>query len=481
MACFLYLCSINFKLKEFQFNTSTPKFLLFLILHSLFFILFITINSLYTTSKLNTYSYIFYGHLTLISSSIPLFFIFFSSIKSFFNFIIITRHYFLIVITLIFANHLLMNSYIIENSSIAAFSQPLKYYIFNSVYFLLRLFFEDSFFNLDTLMIGTHKFNVFLGFGCSGIQGVNIIILLTSAYYLLERKNLTIKLTTFIFFVSLGVCISLILNSLRIALLISIGAVGYEEWAIGSFHSYSGILILTFLVITFCFFINNSFSKNQFKVKLYSTLSNNIAAPYITPLLTLLSLSLLFSLFTISWDWTYPIKVIILSFLLLKFRKFYLNIINFNFSIYPILIGIFAAFLWLKIPSLAGNEQHQHSFLQSQNFIFITWITFKVIGSCILVPIIEEIAFRGFLLRFLIHKEFNKIHIGTFSLKSLIISSIIFGFLHQHLVGGFITSILFSIALYKKKSLFDAILAHSVTNIIIAYMVIFENNWSLWI
>ena len=48
-----------------------------------------------------------------------------------------------------------------------------------------------------------------------------------------------------------------------------------------------------------------------------------------------------------------------------------------------------------------------------------------------LVPIAEELAFRGFLYRWLISRKFETVPFGQFSLIALFASSLLFGMLHE--------------------------------------------------
>jgi CAAX prenyl protease-like protein len=64
------------------------------------------------------------------------------------------------------------------------------------------------------------------------------------------------------------------------------------------------------------------------------------------------------------------------------------------------------------------------------------WLTARVVGSVVIVPIAEELAFRGYLLRRVIDADFTSISPKQFTLASFLISSIAFGALHGRWLAG---------------------------------------------
>jgi CAAX prenyl protease-like protein len=108
------------------------------------------------------------------------------------------------------------------------------------------------------------------------------------------------------------------------------------------------------------------------------------------------------------------------------------------------------------------------------------WLTFRVIGTVITVPLAEELAFRGYLTRRLITAEFREVPQGQFRLSSLLVSSVLFGALHGRWLAGTLAGLLYALALYRRRELFDAVLAHATTNALIAAEVFLAGAWSLW-
>jgi CAAX prenyl protease-like protein len=108
------------------------------------------------------------------------------------------------------------------------------------------------------------------------------------------------------------------------------------------------------------------------------------------------------------------------------------------------------------------------------------WQAFRILGYVVTVPIAEELAFRGYLLRRVISNDFEQVAPGTFTWPSWIATSVLFGLMHgSHWLLGTIAGLLFAAALYRRGRLSDSIWAHMTTNGLIAVYATAVGNWSL--
>ena len=114
-------------------------------------------------------------------------------------------------------------------------------------------------------------------------------------------------------------------------------------------------------------------------------------------------------------------------------------------------------------------------------FRSLTWVILRLIGGVVTVPIAEELAFRGFGLRRLISSDFESVPWKSFTWTSLLISSLLFGAMHgERWLAGTAAGILYALAMRWRGRLGDAILAHAVTNGLLAVWVLAFGRWELW-
>ena len=101
--------------------------------------------------------------------------------------------------------------------------------------------------------------------------------------------------------------------------------------------------------------------------------------------------------------------------------------------------------------------------------------------AAILVPIIEELFWRGWMMRWLIDVDFLKVPLGAFAPTSFAITAILFASVHgPYWEVGLLTGIIYNWWMVKTRSLGDCILAHAVTNAILSAYVVLGDQWQYW-
>jgi hypothetical protein len=119
----------------------------------------------------------------------------------------------------------------------------------------------------------------------------------------------------------------------------------------------------------------------------------------------------------------------------------------------------------------AASPQHDPLFL-----------TFRVLNSVVTVPILEELFWRGFLMRWLINRDFTLVRLGTYSPGAFWIVAMLFASEHgSYWDVGLLAGVAYNLWIVRTRNLPDSILAHAVTNACLAAWVIFAGRWQYWI
>jgi len=97
-------------------------------------------------------------------------------------------------------------------------------------------------------------------------------------------------------------------------------------------------------------------------------------------------------------------------------------------------------------------------------------------GLVLLVPVIEELFWRAWLMRYLVSHDFERIPLGTYSAASFWICAVLFATEHgPYWDVGLAAGIVFNWWMIRTRNLGDCILAHAVTNACLgAYVVVFS-------
>jgi CAAX prenyl protease-like protein len=92
----------------------------------------------------------------------------------------------------------------------------------------------------------------------------------------------------------------------------------------------------------------------------------------------------------------------------------------------------------------------------------------------------EELFWRSFLMRWIDAPDFESVAPSQLSLKSFIITVLLFGFEHNLWLAGIVAGAAYSLLYMRHRSLWSPILAHAVTNGLLGIWVVRTGNWSYW-
>jgi len=109
-------------------------------------------------------------------------------------------------------------------------------------------------------------------------------------------------------------------------------------------------------------------------------------------------------------------------------------------------------------------------------------LAFRSIRAVILVPILEELFWRAWLMRWLISTDFEKVPLGTYAATAFWVTAALFASEHgPYWDVGLITGVIYNWWMVRTKSLGDCILMHAVTNACLSVFVIVGGHWEYWL
>ncbi len=183
--------------------------------------------------------------------------------------------------------------------------------------------------------------------------------------------------------------------------------------------------------------------------------------------------------------WIYPLQTLVCGFLLVKWWR--------ESSITPprrlmigIAIGILVFILWISPQAFFGYARRIDGFnpdlFANQSSLYWPTILFRFLRLVVVVPLVEEIFWRGFLLRYLIDEKFDRVPFGTFSWLSFSIVTLAFGFSHSQpdWAAAILTGVLYNMVVYWSKNLATCVLTHAVTNLLLGLWIMRTGQWGFW-
>ena len=104
----------------------------------------------------------------------------------------------------------------------------------------------------------------------------------------------------------------------------------------------------------------------------------------------------------------------------------------------------------------------------------------RLIGLVLLVPLIEELFWRSFLIRWLIDPDFRRVPIGRVTLFSAAATSVLFAVAHPEWLPALLTGLLWAWLLHQTRSLAACLISHVVANLALGIYVIQFGAWKFW-
>jgi CAAX prenyl protease-like protein len=108
------------------------------------------------------------------------------------------------------------------------------------------------------------------------------------------------------------------------------------------------------------------------------------------------------------------------------------------------------------------------------------FIVVRMMGLAILVPVIEELFWRSFLIRWLIDQDFQRVPIGRVTPLAALVTSVLFAVAHPEWLPALLTGFLWAWLLWQTKSLAACVLSHVVANLALGIYVIASGHWKFW-
>lgn len=183
--------------------------------------------------------------------------------------------------------------------------------------------------------------------------------------------------------------------------------------------------------------------------------------------------------------WLYPLKIGAVALLLALCWRHYHELHRARLRAGPALAAGAAGVLvfvlwigldapWMSIGTPAGYDPRDAG--------QIDWrlAAVRVAGAALVVPIMEELFWRGFLMRWIVAPNFEQVDPAQLGLRAFVITIVLFGVEHNLWLAGMVAGLAYG-ALYRwHRTLWSPVLAHGVTNGLLGGWVLATGNWSYW-
>lgn len=104
----------------------------------------------------------------------------------------------------------------------------------------------------------------------------------------------------------------------------------------------------------------------------------------------------------------------------------------------------------------------------------------RLLGAALVVPLMEELFWRSFLMRWIAHPHFLSVNPAQVGFKAFCITAVLFAVAHSLWFAGLLAGIAYNLLYMRSNTLWSPIIAHTVTNAILGVWIVLTGNWGFW-
>lgn len=193
-----------------------------------------------------------------------------------------------------------------------------------------------------------------------------------------------------------------------------------------------------------------------------------------------------------SWDidprWIYGVSVLVVSASLLFFWRDYKELARGTLPpakelLLAVVVGVVVFFLWINLAQpwmMLGEATASFRPVDGEGRIEWGLVVVRWIGAALMVPVMEELFWRSFLMRWIDNPDFEKVDPRSATLKAVALSTAVFVLAHTQWLAAILAGLAYAWLYRRSGSLWSPILAHAVTNGVLGVWVVLYGNWQFW-
>ncbi len=185
--------------------------------------------------------------------------------------------------------------------------------------------------------------------------------------------------------------------------------------------------------------------------------------------------------------WFYPVQVGLVALALIYFWRRYEELPRFStlsgghWSM-AFIVGLIVFVLWIHLDAswMVIGEGGKGFDPRDDGRVNVALALFRIAGAALVVPVMEELFWRSFVMRWIDKPAFLTVSPTAVSVKALMLSSAVFAVEHHLWFAGLIAGLAYG-GLYRLTgNLWVPVIAHAVTNGLLGAWVLYTGSWQFW-
>ncbi len=147
-------------------------------------------------------------------------------------------------------------------------------------------------------------------------------------------------------------------------------------------------------------------------------------------------------------------------------------------------IGIFVIWInldqaWATMTEIDPEAKYNPYAADGKSFDWIL-LSIRMAESALVVPLMEELFFRSFLMRWIEKSDFLSVPAAQVSMRAIVIMAVIFMLEHNLWLAGLIAGLAYGWLYWRTGNLWMCICAHAITNAVLGVWIIKTGQWQFW-
>jgi CAAX prenyl protease-like protein len=145
--------------------------------------------------------------------------------------------------------------------------------------------------------------------------------------------------------------------------------------------------------------------------------------------------------------------------------------------------GLLVFVLWIHLDAswmTIGTPSAPFNPLSAAGAIDWPRVTMRWLGAVLLVPLIEELFWRSFLMRWIEQPVFQGVQPGRVGMRAIVLSTFVFTLAHTLWLAAAIAGLVYALLYVRTGKLWLPVIAHAVTNGALGLWVIMTGSWQFW-
>lgn len=144
--------------------------------------------------------------------------------------------------------------------------------------------------------------------------------------------------------------------------------------------------------------------------------------------------------------------------------------------------AVFALWINLDAPWMTLSVGDAAVFVPTDATGAIDWplVAVRIAGAALLVPVMEELFWRSFLMRWVQQPIFESVRPMQVGVRAIVISTFVFVLAHTLWLAAALAGLAYALLYVRTGKLWAAVVAHAVTNAMLGIYVVTTGAWQFW-